>query len=56
MLCDDLEERGGWSGREAQEREDNVYVWLIHSVVQQKPIQYFTVIILQLKKKVEAQE
>ena len=41
---------------EAQEREDNVYVWLIHSVVQQKPIQYFTVIILQLKKKVEAQE
>ena len=49
MLCDDLE---GWDregGREAQEAGDmgtNVYIWLIHFVVQQKPTQYWEEIIL----------
>ena len=51
MLCDDLE---GWDGRagsrrEVQEGRNICILWLIHVVVWQKPIQYYTVIILQFE-------
>ena len=48
-LCDELEgwDKGVGSGKEAQEGAS----WLIHAVVQQKPIQYFKATIFQLKIK-----
>ena len=41
----------GWGavGREAQEGGDVLYLWLIHTVVQQKPTQHCKTIILKLK-------
>ena len=51
MLCDDLE---GWEedvGGRIKEEEIYAYLWLIHTVVQQKLTQHFKAIILQLKKK-----
>ena len=38
---------GGWFKREGT----YVYLWLIHAVVRQKPIQHCKAIILQIKKK-----
>ena len=50
MLSDNTEGWGGVGGSgEVQEGGDNVYLWIIHTVVWQKPTQYFKVIILQLK-------
>ena len=50
MLCDDLEvweeEVGG-----RLKKEIYAYLWLIHTVIQQKLTQHFKAIILQLKKK-----
>ena len=52
MLCDDLE---GWDGGgvEGRLKRKGIYVYLqlIHFILQQKLIQYFKSIILQLKKK-----
>ena len=49
-LCNNLE---GWDrpggGREVQEAGVQVYIWLIHIDVWQKPTQYCKAIILQLK-------
>ena len=40
----------GWGGGEkVQEKGTYIYLWLIHTVVQQKPTQYGKAIILQLK-------
>jgi len=51
VLCDDLE---GWDGRagsrrEVQEGRNICILWLVHIVVWQKPIPYYTAIILHLK-------
>ena len=52
MLCDNLEEWDGvLRGREVQEGERegiDVPLWLIHTVVWQKPTQHCKAIILQL--------
>ena len=52
VLCDDLE---GWDGGgvEGRLKRKGIYVYLqlIHFILQQKLIQYFKAIILQLKKK-----
>ena len=52
VLCDDL---NGWDGggmRERSKREGaNVYIWLIHFIVQQKPTQHCKAITPQQKKK-----
>ena len=52
VLCDSLE---GWAG--VGEEGTNIYLWLIHVAIRQKPIQHCKAIILQLKlnfKKVNA--
>ena len=52
MLCDSLEVWGwGAVGREPQEGGDVLYLWLIHTVVQQKPTQHHKATVLQLKSK-----
>ena len=40
----------GWGGRFRREGT-YVYLWLIHVVVRQKPIQHYKAIILQIKKR-----
>ena len=50
MLCDDLEEwDGGWVGGRLKSEGINVYFWLIHVAMWQKPTQHRKAIILQLK-------
>ena len=49
MLCDDLE---GWNGRvrgRLKRKELYGYLWIIHTVVWQKPTQHGKAIICQLK-------
>lgn len=50
--CSVTPERVRCSGEWGRFRREgtNVYLWLMHIVVQQKPTQYFKAIILQLKK------
>ena len=40
----------GWDGREAMSAGMDVYIWLIHVVVQQKLTDHHKAIILQLKR------
>ena len=50
MLCDNVERwDGGEVGGRLKREGISVYSWLIHIVVQQKPIQHCKAIILQLK-------
>jgi len=55
VLCDNLEEWDGVGGRSKREGID-VPLWLIHTVVWQKPTQHCKAIILQLKKKIVLDE
>ena len=49
VLCDNLERWDGvGGGREVQEGGD-IYLWLIHADLWQKPTQYCKAIVLQLK-------
>ena len=49
MLPDDLEEWDvGWVGGRLKSKGMNVYLWLIHIVMWQKPTQHCKAIILQL--------
>ena len=53
MLCDDLDGwdgGGGWVG--GPKGEIYVYIYLIHSVIQQKLTRHCKAIILQFKKKI----
>ena len=49
MPCDDPEGGGAYSGKRLKMEGINVYLGLIHFVVQQKPTQNCKAIILQLK-------
>jgi len=50
VLCDDLEGwAGGGDGKEVQEGGIYVYLWLIHTVIQQEPAKHCKADILQLK-------
>ena len=50
MLCDNLEGGMEWEVGGSFKREGTyVYLWLIHTVVRQKPTQHCKAIILQLK-------
>ena len=48
MLCDNLEGRDGVTGRFKREGTE-VYLWLIHVDIRQKPTRFCKAIILQLK-------
>ena len=55
MLCDDVE---GWDGDRGMVKREGIYVylWPIHIVVQQKPIQHCKAIILQFKIELDRKE
>ena len=51
MLCDDLEGWDGGMGGRVKREWIYVYLWLIHTVVQQKPTQHRKATILKLEIK-----